>query len=381
MGAMGTNRRFGARQGIRLAAIAFVLLSFPALRAADTPAEAPPLPASQFAALVARISEEGGYFWNENYVSNEASYLHPLSRMRQLGIHGGIYVGVGPNQNFTYIAKLRPRYAFVLDIRRQNLLQHLFFKALFHLARDRRDYLSLLLSIPVRGPFAAKPNCDLEQMVAYFRSVETDGALYDRTRERVHAFLTRAVRVPLSGDDFTTIDKIHRAFYLRGLAIKYDYVPVPTYGEFLLEKDLEGNRANFLGSDLEFRYLKRLQEENRIIPVVGDFAGDHALGELGRFLKERGEKVTVFYASNVEQYLMRNRSWPLFIRNLELLPLDERAVIIRAYWSQHRNHPENIPGYRFTQVLQWLRPSLAALDPRHQYNYWDLVTENTIPLR
>ena len=78
-----------------------------------------------------------------------------------------------------------------------------------------------------------------------------------------------------------TIDKIHRAFFTRGLSIKYDYIPVPTYGEFLRERDLEGRQQNFLNSSQEYRYLKRLQEENRIIPVVGDFSGSRALREIG----------------------------------------------------------------------------------------------------
>jgi len=53
--------------------------------------------------------------------------------MRELGITGGVYLGVGPNQNFTYIAKVQPRYAFIIDIRRQNFLEHLLFKALLPL--------------------------------------------------------------------------------------------------------------------------------------------------------------------------------------------------------------------------------------------------------
>jgi hypothetical protein len=342
--------------------------------------EAPPLTASQFASVIQRISEEGGYFWNDNYVSNEASYLHPLGRMKELGIHGGIYLGVGPNQNLTYIAKLRPRYAFVLDIRRQNFLEHLLFKALFHYARDRREYLSLLLSRPVKKGELAGNSYTVEDLVHYFKDREPDLDLYYRTQARIRKFLVRACRVQLSENDLNTVAKIHKAFYIRGLSIKYDYIPVPTYGEFLLEKDLDGRFQNFLNSPSEFRHLKRMQAENRIIPLVGDFAGKHALRELGRFLRERGERLTVFYTSNVEQYLVRNMVWPEFLRNASELPLDDRALFIRAFWSNHVLHPEGVAGYRFTQVLQWAKPFLKAFRTEQSYSYWDIVTTNTIKL-
>src|SRR5215207_7700196 len=90
-------------------------------------AQAPALSDSAFAALVARLSEPGGYFDTDNLISNESSYLHAVGRLRALRGAGptGAYVGVGPDQNFSYIAAARPKVAFIVDIRRDNLLQHL----------------------------------------------------------------------------------------------------------------------------------------------------------------------------------------------------------------------------------------------------------------
>jgi hypothetical protein len=359
----------------------FLLVLTCVLVPAAMAAEAPPLKASELANLIGRLSEEGGYFWNDNYVSNEASYLHPLGKLRELGIHGGVYLGVGPDQNLSYIASLRPRYSFIVDIRRQNMLEHFLFKALFHLARDRRDYLSLLLSRPVRGDIARRERYGVEELVSYFRQAEADPDLFDRTQRRVREFLTRGTRLRLSDQDFATIEKVHRAFYQRGLAIKYDYVPVPTLGELLMERDLQGRRRNFLNNDADYRYLKQLHEQNRIIPVVGDFAGPHSLKELGRYLRERGESVSVFYTSNVEQYLLRSQNWQSFVRNAKTLPLDDRALFIRSYWSSRTRHPESEPGYRSTQVIQYIRPFLEKVDPFKQPTYLELVTTETIKLR
>src|ERR1051325_6770724 len=102
--------------------------------------------AAEFSRLVRDLSEDGGYFRSDNFTSNETSYLHIVDKMRQLGASGGAYLGVGPEQNFTYIAKVRPRIAFIVDIRRQAMIQHLMYKAIFHLAPTRAQFLSRLLS-------------------------------------------------------------------------------------------------------------------------------------------------------------------------------------------------------------------------------------------
>ena len=69
--------------------------------------------------------------------------------LKKRGVRGGAYVGVGPDQNFSYIAAIRPDVAFIVDVRRDNLLLHLLFKSLFTLARTRVEYLALLLGRPV----------------------------------------------------------------------------------------------------------------------------------------------------------------------------------------------------------------------------------------
>src|SRR4051812_9693253 len=127
------------------------LLAIPALVSAfaTSPAQLPrSLSDSGFASLVARFSEPAGYFDTDNLISNEDSYLHPISTLRRVGVSGGVYVGVGPDQNFSYIAAIRPHAAVIIDIRRDNLLEHLLFKSIFAQSRNRAEYLSLLFGKP-----------------------------------------------------------------------------------------------------------------------------------------------------------------------------------------------------------------------------------------
>src|SRR5689334_13818903 len=94
-------------------------------------------PQSAFAARIERLSEPAGEFDTDNLISNEQSYLDIVPALKAPGMSGGVYIGVGPDQNFSYIAALRPSIAFIIDIRRDNLLLHLLFKALFTEARNR----------------------------------------------------------------------------------------------------------------------------------------------------------------------------------------------------------------------------------------------------
>src|SRR5512141_3510382 len=119
---------------------------------------------TEFASLVAELSEPGGHFDSNNLISNEKSYLQVLAARREGGRQGGVYLGVGPDQNFTYIAHTRPAMAFIVDIRRDNLLLHLLFKALFHLSSSRADYLSLLCGRPAPKPTDAWKAANIERI-------------------------------------------------------------------------------------------------------------------------------------------------------------------------------------------------------------------------
>src|SRR5262249_5003573 len=101
---------------------------------------------SAFWKLVTDFSEPGGYFRSDNFVSNETTYQWVIPELLRTTKPGGVYLGVGPDQNFTYIVALKPKVAFIFDIRRQNMLTHLMYKALIESSSDRADFLSRLFS-------------------------------------------------------------------------------------------------------------------------------------------------------------------------------------------------------------------------------------------
>jgi hypothetical protein len=132
-----------------LAAAVATLVSAPATALAQTRIQAPDsLTDAEFWKFFTSMSEPDGYFLSENFVSNEVSFQEVIPSLQQSLTKGGVYLGVGPEQNFTYIANLNPRMAVIFDIRRQNAMQHLMYKALFELSPTRAEFVARLFSRP-----------------------------------------------------------------------------------------------------------------------------------------------------------------------------------------------------------------------------------------
>ena len=352
-------------------------------------ATAAPAPTdSSFAALVAALSEPGGYFDSDNLVSNELSYQHVLGAMRRHKVAGGAYIGVGPDQNYTYIAKVRPKIVYMIDLRRDNLLQHLLYKSLFELSRNRAEYLALLTARPAPRDVASWNGRSVEQIVAYIDGAAPRRELFDSLRTVIARRVT-AFGIPISEQDRETIARIHSRFADAGLDLQYESLNrpsrrnYPTFRDLILERDLEGNQGNYFASEDDFQFVKSLHARNLIVPVVGNVAGDKALRAIGRDIAARGERVSVLYLSNVEFYLMREGSFEAFAENAKTLPRNERSVIIRSYFNgpYSYGHPQWVPGYFSTQILQTLE-SFATEYTRGGYtDYLALVTRHSLPLR
>ncbi len=361
-----------------------VTLVWLVVAASSASAQAPVrLSPAEFGALVDRLSEPGGYFDTDNLVSNEDSYLHAITGLARHGVRGGAYLGVGPDQNFSYIAAIRPRIAFIIDIRRDNLLEQLLFKALFHQARNRVEFLSLLFGKAPPADTAGWGVRDLEALLGYVSRGPPDSLAAARAR-RVVGSLVRGFGIPLAAEDLATIERFHRIFIAEGPELKlttfgrperFDY---PTYRRLLLETDLTGRRANYLARESDFQLVKSLEERNLIVPLVGDLAGPKAIAAIARYLGEQQETVAAFYTSNVEQYLFRDGTFPRFAKNVEALPHDERSVIIRSYFSYGRPHAQAVPGYLSVQLLQGFNAFLAAQRAGGFRSYGDLVTRDLL---
>jgi hypothetical protein len=296
---------------------------------------------NSFAAQIAALSEPGGYFDTDNLISNERSYLDVVPELRRRGVRGGVYIGVGPDQNFSYIAAVRPDLAFIVDIRRDNLLLHLLFKSLFSLARTRVEYLALLLGRAVPADLEDWRGARIDKLVSYVDRAALDAAGVSALRARVDDAIAR-IGVPLLKDDQATIDRFHRRFIEAGTFLKFQSTGRPPQSHYPALRDLllattsSGEQANYLASEESFQFIKDLQQRDRLVPVVGDLGGARAIAAVAAALQQRaqrgqtGTQLSAFYVSNVEYYLFGDARFPKFVANLRTLPRASHSVIIRS---------------------------------------------------
>jgi hypothetical protein len=330
------------------------------------------------ARLSAQLSEPPGYFDTDNLISNESSYLQVADRLADAAPGGEVYLGVGPDQNFSYLARLRPRYAFILDIRRENLLQHLLLAALFAQADDPYRYLCLLFSRPC--PTATPPS-EWPGAAAILEALPPPSeAVLAANLAATYRHIEGPLGFALRAADRGHIRKVYRAFFEEQADIRFRSfghpraTHQPSYRMLLLARSPSGRFGNFLDSPDDYRFVRDLSRSGRIVPVTGSFAGAHALRAIGGWVRERGWTVSAFYTSNVEFYLMRDHAFDRFVANLRELPIRPDSLVIRACFDYGRRHPARLPGHRSVTVLQRLSRFLELHQAGAYTNAWDVCT-------
>ena len=320
---------------------AYSALAQAVVPAATQPATAARLPArlgdTEFWKLSTDFSEPGGYFRFENFLSNESGFQTVVPQLQKTVRPGTVYFGVGPEQNFTYIAELRPAMAFIFDIRRGNLHEHLLYKALFELSADRAEFVSRLFSKPRPAQLDSTVTADSIFNAYWF--VVTDSVLHRRNLAAVRAQLVQKHGLNLSAADLAGIDYVYNTFYYAGPRIDYSYPDppsgwAPTYADLMVASDAAGVQRSFLATEDRFRFIKDLQTRNLIVPVVGDFGGPKAIRAVGEYVRQHGAIVSTIYASNVEQYLFQSDSWRRYYESIATLPLDSTSTFIRSVGPQ-----------------------------------------------
>ncbi len=339
---IGSGFRSPVSRACALAAfIACAIATAGAQAQAQTPS-AQSLPArlsdSSFWKLVGDISEPGGFFRiTDNFTSNEIEVGELMSALRSTGVTGGVYMGVGPEQNFSYIAAIHPKMAFVVDIRRQAVMQHLMFKAMFELAKDRADFLTLLFALP--RPAGITDSTSIQKIWDAYWTVSTDTILANKIVERVVAQLTKVHHFTFTKDESGQLLSVIEAFQEFGPSISTrgsGRGGGPGYNRGFADMtgyslDAAGVPQSFLSTEANYQFVKDLEERNLLVPVSGDFAGPKAIRAIGSWLKEHDGVVSAFYLSNVEQYLFMDGKARAFYDNVATLPINSKSVFIRPY--------------------------------------------------
>jgi hypothetical protein len=344
---------------------------------------APGLPSEisdkDFWRMIVDLSEPGGTYPYENFVSNELEYQDVIPALKATTKPGGVYIGVGPEQNFTYAAVLQSKLAFVIDIRRQNMVELLMYKALFEMSPNRADFVSNLFS-RVR-PAGLDTRTTAAALFAAYENAKVDPDLAAKNLATIKAYMTKH-GYELTSEDISNIEKVHDVFSRGGPSINYYFAsaaPVGlgpsrggTYTRLMNTADATGRNSSFLATEESYLYVREMQRKNLIVPLVGDFAGPAVIRNVGRYLTERKATVGAFYISNVETYLSDPQK-QTFYENVATLPVDSSSMFIRhilgnparglTWWRQGMSNVSTVaPMSEFiTQIKSGRRPTFQEI--------------------
>jgi hypothetical protein len=331
--------------------------------------------------MVTDFSEPDGLFRSDNFVSNERSYQEVIPELKQRRLPNGVYLGVGPDQNFTYVTALRPRMTFIIDIRRQNLIQHLLFKAIVETSDDRADFLARLFSRP--RPAGLDESSSPGALFDAYDDVVATEALFQKNLAELENGLVGRHGFALTPDDLRSVEYVYRAFFSEGSALRYSFPRrrlhvFPTYAELLLAVDRDGVNHSYLATEQNFRILRDVERRNLLVPIVGDFGGDKAIRAVGRYLTEHGATVNYIYTSNVEQYLFESDAFRRYYSNVATLPLGDKSTFIRAFFDAGFMYPPGIitPDLHSVQLLDGMPSLLNAFGAGEISSYKDLVARS-----
>ena len=347
-------------------------------RAADTLPDS--IADDAFWMLIDSMSEPSGVFQSENFLSNESGFQSVIPRLLQATEPGGVYLGVGPEQNFTYIAAIRPKIVFIVDIRRQNMVEHLIYKAIFEMSDNRADFLSRLFAR--KRPAGLTATSTVDELFAAFDAAPTDDDAFGSTLQEIKDLLLRKHGFGLTPVDVFNLERVYRVFHNFGPDINYNSGArrgggMPTYADLMTATDLRGEQRSYLSSEERFLVVRDLETRNVIVPLTGDFGGNKALRAVGQYLKDHGATVTAFYLSNVERYLFqsnganRNGGWTNFYQNVALLPLDRTSAFIR---SGGGGVPAGLGGMRLPNMLASMQETLDGVREGRIATYNDVLS-------
>ena len=229
---------------------------------------------------------------NENRIDLFRPYLENL---------GGGYVGVGTDQNLTFIAWARSRYAWLMDFDPVSV-------------NINRIHLYFLKRARTYGDFHR---------------------LWSRTQRARSAALLKA---HFKGQP-------EQAGVLRAFSVAHGkWAPVPNRLRSLNSFTKRFGLSSFHNNPDDYAYLRNMALAGRIQALPGDLRGDTSLKAINAAALEVGVPVRIIYTSNAEDYF---KVFPAGFRaNMIDVPGDARSVVVRTVSRRNYIYGQP-PGEKF----------------------------------
>ena len=323
----------------------------------------------EFWKLSSESSEPNGYFRSDNLLSNETGFQYVIPDLIRTTKPGRVYMGVGPEQNFTYIVATKPSMVFIVDIRRGNLDLQLMYKALFELSADRAEFVSRLFSKKRPDGLDAQIDGDrdlrqvLERRDGRARCTRENLAAATDDLSKKHGF-------GLSPDDLRGIGYVYDAFYQFGPRIQYSSTGSfgaafqPNFSDLMTAHRSRGDGA-------------RLSGDRRELPVHEGSGGPQRPRAGCRQLRRpeghpRGRPVSEGEGRDgVGVLLVERRAVPPAGRHLERLLRERRrrcrSTTASTFIRSVRRTGDAAPGFGFVSELGNILSDVKACRPVAQH--------------
>ncbi|WP_170136549.1 hypothetical protein [Nannocystis exedens] len=212
---------------------------------------------------------------------------------------GGVYVGVGSDQNYTLAAAAGSELMFLLDIDRSVVDLHRCYEALIEASPDPKTLFDRWTAGAVdesvkilEAAYAGLPEADRKRIVR----------LYKAARETVYIHL----------------DRVYRRH--------------------------QGDRPTTWMSNPEmYQYIRDMFLADRVRMMGGDLTGPNSLQSVGAAARALNLPVRVVYFSNAEEYFDYNKQ---FVANVEALVGDEESLVLRTIYSKKWVHADQLWAYQ-----------------------------------
>ena len=297
----------------------------------------------------------------DNLMTNEDSIASVADQICSEVPPDQVYLGVGPDQNFSIMALAQPSAGFIIDYRRKNQLLHLMHQFLIQLSTSRTDYFTNFWCRNANSNGISNKQPVTEDLTAGFESEKLDQARLIKLREIMQLEMKKWNI--LSSDDIEEMGRIQARLAgpgpdARFLALKM----YPTLKQLITQKTRSGKPGHWLASEGLFGKVRKLVLSEKVFPLVGDWAREPRsqvsfFSRLGEYLSSNGQKIGCFYISDVEFFLLRQGTFSNYLANLGKLPWHPDARIIRTS-TLEIEHPERIKGNSSTTIC---RPVQALL--------------------
>jgi hypothetical protein len=248
-------------------------------------------------------------------VSNEDNHYVWRSNIEN---RGGVFIGVGTDQNYVMAGWARPELMVLLDFDQVVVDLHRVYRVLFLSAPTPQDFLDMWEERNVRR---------VEEMIEALQTDATTRAGMLRAYRTAHYSVPRRLR---------KIDNMYRPLGVRW----------------------------FMNDLSQYRYIVEMFRTGRVIMVRGDLSVGGTLASIGAAAQKVGATVRLVYLSNAERYFPYTAG---FKKSMLALPIDDRSLVLRTRARMNGSY-EYIAqeAANFRRWLEWGKMSYAVEMTRYR---------------